>query len=135
MVAASVPNGIDFFGSRKSPDKPTPAVIPVNAGKMMAKTKKKSEGLGDTIAKVTKATKIDKLVKFVAGEDCGCDERRKKLNKLFSYNPHIECLLEDEYKLLKNWFEKERANHTKLNMLHFARAWKSSKHFLLEAAS
>jgi len=71
-------------------------------------TKKKSEGLGDTIAKVTKATKIDKLVKFVAGEDCGCEERRKKLNKLFSYNSHIECLLEDEYKLLKNWFEKER---------------------------
>lgn len=75
----------------------------------MAKTKKKSEGLGDTIAKVTKATKIDKLVKFVAGEDCGCDERRKKLNKLFSYNPNIQCLLEDEYETLKNWFEKERS--------------------------
>ena len=71
-------------------------------------TKKKSEGLGDTIAKVTKATKIDKLVKFVAGDDCGCEERRLKLNKLFSYNSHIECLQEDEYKTLKNWFEKER---------------------------
>jgi len=71
-------------------------------------TKKKSEGLGDTIAKVTKATKIDKLVKFVAGDDCGCEERRKKLNKLFSYNRNIECLQEDEYKTLKNWFEKER---------------------------
>ena len=31
--------------------------------------KKKSKGLGDTIAKVTKATKIDKLVKWIAGED------------------------------------------------------------------
>ena len=71
-------------------------------------TKKKSEGLGDSIAKVTKATGIDKLVKFVAGEDCGCDERRKKLNKLFSYNPNIQCLHEDEYETLKDWFSKER---------------------------
>ena len=39
---------------------------------------KKSKGLGDTIAKITEATGIDKLVKFVAGEDCGCDERKEK---------------------------------------------------------
>ena len=44
MVAESVPNGIDFRGFFKSPDKPTPAVIPVNAGKMMANTIKKSSG-------------------------------------------------------------------------------------------
>ena len=44
--------------------------------------KKKSEGLGDTVEKITKATGIKKLVKFVAGDDCGCEERRKKLNKL-----------------------------------------------------
>ena len=31
-----------------------------------------SMGVGDTIQKVTKATGIEKLVKFVAGEDCGC---------------------------------------------------------------
>ena len=34
---------------------------------------KQSKGLGDTIAKITKATGIDKVVKFIAGEDCGCD--------------------------------------------------------------
>ena len=45
-------------------------------------TKKKSEGLGDSIAKVTKATGIDKLVKFVAGEDCGCDKRRDDWNDI-----------------------------------------------------
>ena len=33
-----------------------------------------SKGLGDTVAKITKATGIDKVVEFVAGEDCGCDE-------------------------------------------------------------
>ena len=74
--------------------------------------KKKSEGLGDSIAKVTKATGIDKLVKFVAGEDCGCEERRKKLNSLFSYAPNIECLEEDEYHVLSGWFAIERNSVT-----------------------
>lgn len=48
-------------------------------------TSKKSKGLGDTIAKVTEATGIDKVVKAVAGEDCGCKERQEKLNDLFPY--------------------------------------------------
>jgi len=62
-------------------------------------TKKKAEGLGDTVAQITKATGIDKLVKFVAGEDCGCDERKEKLNALFPYRTP-KCLTEDEYTYL-----------------------------------
>ena len=42
-----------------------------------------AEGLGDTLEKVFEKTGIKKLVKFIAGEDCGCDERKKKLNKLY----------------------------------------------------
>ena len=38
MVAATVPIGIDFLGSFKSPESPTPAAIPVKAGKIIAKT-------------------------------------------------------------------------------------------------
>jgi hypothetical protein len=61
--------------------------------------KRKATGLGDTIEQITEATGIKKLVKFVAGEDCGCEERKKKLNELFPYrNP--KCLLEDEYNYL-----------------------------------
>ena len=45
-------------------------------------SEKKSKGLGDKIAEVTKATGIDKLVHAVV-EDCGCDERRAKLNAMF----------------------------------------------------
>ena len=45
-------------------------------------SEKNSKGLGDKIAKLTKATGIDKLVHAVV-EDCGCDERQKKLNELF----------------------------------------------------
>ena len=32
---------------------------------------KKSKGLGDTIAKVTKATGVEKIVKTFFGDDCG----------------------------------------------------------------
>lgn len=73
------------------------------------KTTKKSQGLGDTIDKITTKTGIKKLVKFVAGEDCGCDKRKEKLNKLFSYNSNIECLNEDEYNVLYGWFAIERS--------------------------
>ena len=66
---------------------------------MAKQTTKKSEGLGDTVAKITEATGIDKLVKFIAGEDCGCDERKKKLNELFPYRTP-QCLTEDEYTYL-----------------------------------
>jgi hypothetical protein len=64
----------------------------------------KSKGLGDTIAKITEATGIDKAVKFIAGEDCGCSERKKKLNELFPYRQN-QCLLEDEYNWLFEYFK------------------------------
>ena len=58
-----------------------------------------SNGLGSKIEEFTKATGIRKFVKFVAGDDCGCDERKDKLNALFpSYKPN--CLTENEYNYL-----------------------------------
>ena len=65
----------------------------------------KSKGLGDTIAKITESTGIDKLVKFIAGEDCGCDERKEKLNKLFPYAKPL-CLTEDEFNTLDAYFKQ-----------------------------
>ena len=64
-----------------------------------------SEGLGDTIAKFTKATGIDKIVKFIAGEDCRCDERRKNLNILLPYP--VKCLNEQEYNFLNDFFSNK----------------------------
>jgi len=58
-----------------------------------------STGLGDTIEKITEATGIKAAVKFLAGEDCGCTERKESLNKLFPYNKP-ECLTEEEYNYL-----------------------------------
>jgi len=69
-----------------------------------ANQEKASEGLGDTIAKVTEATGIKKAVKFLAGEDCGCDERQERLNRIFKYN-NPECLNEEEYEYIADWIE------------------------------
>ena len=60
---------------------------------------KKNKGLGDTIAKITKATGIDKVAKKVLGDDCGCEERRKKLNQMFPNFKNIRQFTEDEIKI------------------------------------
>jgi len=52
-------------------------------------SKKKPKGLGDVIEKVTKATGIKSAVKTLIGENCGCDERRDKLNELFPMYENI----------------------------------------------
>ncbi len=67
--------------------------------------KRVSKGFGDTVAKFTEATGIDKLVHFIAGEDCNCDKRKEKLNKLFPYKTP-ECLTELEHKTLTNLLPK-----------------------------
>ena len=57
---------------------------------------KKSKGLGDSIEKVFKATGIDKVAKKVLGDDCGCQERKEALNKLF---PYARTMSDDEIKI------------------------------------
>jgi hypothetical protein len=50
----------------------------------------KSKGLGDTIAKFTKATGINKvastMAKAVGKSDCGCNKRQDTLNRVFPYS-------------------------------------------------
>ena len=67
--------------------------------------KKKSKGLGDSIEKFTEATGIKKVVKWIAGEDCGCDKRKEKLNQMFKYKSNPQCLTEPEYNYLKDFFK------------------------------
>ena len=62
-----------------------------------------SRGLGDTLAKMTKATGIKKVVDTVFGainKDCGCRERQSKLNKIFPYKKE-----EGAKKKTKGFFE------------------------------
>ncbi len=55
----------------------------------MQNVNRKSRGLGDTIAKVTKATGLDKvanrMAKAAGMDDCGCGQRRDTLNRVFPY--------------------------------------------------
>jgi len=50
----------------------------------------KSKGLGDDIAKITSATRLDKLAETIneiitGNKDCGCNKRKETLNKMFPY--------------------------------------------------
>tara|TARA_R100001230_G_C5680453_1_gene187251 strand:- start:1501 stop:1854 length:354 start_codon:yes stop_codon:yes gene_type:complete len=58
------------------------------------------KGLGDSIEKVFKKTGIDKVAKKVLGEDCGCEERKEALNKLFPY-AKVRQFTEDELEIYK----------------------------------
>ena len=70
----------------------------------MARPKKKAQGLGDTVENVLEATGIAKVAKFILGEDCGCTERKEKLNTLFPYT-QPKCLEESEYNYLHEFFK------------------------------
>jgi hypothetical protein len=62
-----------------------------------------AQGLGDTVEQITTATGIKAAVEMFSkatGIDCGCDERKAKLNQLFSYNRNINCLTESDYNAL-----------------------------------
>ena len=71
----------------------------------MARKKKQAEGLGDTVENILEVTGIAKVAKWVLGEDCGCEERKQKLNDLWRYKKP-ECLTEDEYKYLDTFFNR-----------------------------
>jgi len=64
--------------------------------------KQKSQGLGDTIAKVTHFFGIDKVADAVAklagAPGCGCNERRQYLNELFPYENTVR-----KFKVLKQF--------------------------------
>ena len=71
----------------------------------------KSKGLGDTVEKITKATGIKKAVKAIFGDDCGCDERKDRLNSIMSYKV-VNCLEEDEYNYIREFLDRNRASVT-----------------------
>jgi hypothetical protein len=74
-----------------------------------------SKGLGDTIEKhITKPLGIKKAVDTVfdaMGKDCGCEERKQKLNKIFdSRKP--ECFTEEEFELVQMAVETKKRTFT-----------------------
>lgn len=88
------------------------------SGTSTSEAKKTSKGLGDTVEKVFKATGIDKVAKWILGEDCGCEERKEKLNKMFPYM-EPQCLNEDEYNYLDNYFKTRKSQITPEEQIEF----------------
>jgi hypothetical protein len=84
--------------------------------------KRVSKGFGDTVAKFTEATGIDKVVHFIAGEDCGCKERQEKLNKMFPYKTP-ECLTEVEHEHLTNLLPKMTVRVRPSEQLQFLKVY------------
>ena len=73
--------------------------------------KNKSKGLGDSIEKLTEVTGIKKAFEMFSeatGIDCGCDERKEKLNNLFPYNRNINCLNESDYNKLTKYLSAQQ---------------------------
>lgn len=62
-------------------------------------------GAGDIVEKITKATGIKAVIDYFTpeGKDCGCDERKEKLNRLpvLKNKSKVECLTVEEYNFLK----------------------------------
>lgn len=81
------------------------------SGTSTLKAKKTSKGFGDTVEKVFKATGIDKVAKWILGEDCGCEERKEKLNQMFPYIKP-QCLTEDEFSYLDKHFKAHKSQIT-----------------------
>jgi hypothetical protein len=108
----------------------------------------KAKGLGDTVEQVLEATGIAKVAKWALGEDCGCEERKAKLNYLFPYYKP-ECLTEEEYEYLDKYFTEakptvhpqtqqkllkiyNRIFHQKMSLTSCASCFKNNLHKKLE---
>ena len=84
----------------------------------------KKLNVGDKIADITKATGIDKVVKWVFGEDCGCEERQQKVNLavrgMFGRRD-VNELTEQEYKYIVSTIDSPKITpeqQRKLRAIH-----------------
>tara|TARA_R110000764_G_scaffold25290_3_gene60671 strand:- start:57 stop:539 length:483 start_codon:yes stop_codon:yes gene_type:complete len=69
-----------------------------------------SQGLGDTVEKVLKATGITSVVKAIVGDDCGCKERKQRLNAILPYGTpkQIRCFAEEEIEKYTEFFNSRK---------------------------
>jgi len=67
------------------------------------------DGIGDTVERITEATGIKKVVKAVFGDDCGCDERKAKLNQIVAYKP-TGCFTEEQYNDWTDFLNRKNQN-------------------------
>lgn len=78
-----------------------------------------AQGVGDKIEAALEKTGVAGVVKKMFGEDCGCEERRDKINELFSRSriQVRECLNEDEFEYLDKYLSISRTRVTAADQL------------------
>lgn len=65
-------------------------------------------GLGDVVEKIAKATGIKKVVDAIV-DDCGCDERKKKFNKIPLWKRRkVNCIEESDYPFVKEFIKMKK---------------------------
>lgn len=80
--------------------------IKIGAVRDVLSAPKKASGLGDTVESFTKATGIKSLVKKIFGDDCNCDQRKQKLNKIWRYNK-VNWLNAEEYQWITEYSKRK----------------------------
>ena len=100
--------------------------------------KQKSKGLGDSIEKLTEVTGIKKAVEMFSeatGIDCGCDERKVKLNNLFPYNRNINCLNESDYTKLTKYLSAQQTTLTPIEQQEISDIYFNVFNYRLQTSS
>lgn len=73
------------------------------------------DGIGDKVEIILKKTGVKKIVEiFTKGKDCGCDERKEKLNAWgveMGITRKVECLTEREYNWIKEYNKRHNPKH------------------------
>lgn len=78
----------------------------------------KSQGLGDDIEKLLNSDLIKPITEKVKkiiwkdSQDCGCEERKAKLNNLIPYRRKVNCLTEPDYEALKPYMSPHKGSLT-----------------------
>lgn len=89
----------------------------VTEPKKVTNTKNAKKGVGDLLEIVTERTGIKRAVELfseLTGVDCGCEERKQKLNNLFARHSHKpKCLTKDTYDRIKRFTKGVRTKVTR----------------------
>ena len=74
-------------------------------------TFQEGDGLGDKIEDVLEKTGIAKVAKAILGDDCGCEERKRKFNEMRLYAPKQQrCFTEEEEVEYQNFLLHRKTN-------------------------
>ena len=108
-----------------SENKSTPKPRKTRARKKPA-AKPQPKGLGDKVEAVLNSEVLAPITKAIKemiwkdGEDCGCEERKIKLNNLFKKSKP-RCINEEQHKYLAEWLPKTRSEIEFKQMYEFSK--------------